>query len=62
MPREWPQIEECTNYCRCGATFRAKHRIDYETKTSEVDRPCPACGSRFSVWRASYDPETIVLK
>lgn len=60
--KPWDKLEECTVYCRCGLTFRAKHQIDYEARTVQVDRPCPQCGSTFSVWRASYDPEIDVIK
>ena len=59
--KEWTQLEECSVYCRCGSVFRAKHQIDYETRTAQIDRDCPGCGKRLNVWRASYDPETFTI-
>jgi hypothetical protein len=59
--KDWAELEECTVYCRCGAVFRAKHRVDYQQRISEIDRDCPKCGRRDGIRRASLDPERFTI-
>lgn len=61
---EWTRFDafpENTLTCGCGRVYRSHSRFSHIGSMIEPRWPCPGCGSRDDIRRASSDPELMTI-